>query len=257
MTIHVFAVGGGRLRVPAGRTPQTLAIDESIVRAANQPNPRVLFVPSASSDDADYCGAFKRHYGDTLGCRVTSLLLYRDRPSVREIRRRILASDIIYVGGGNTLRMMKLWRRLGVDKYLERARRQGAVLAGLSAGAICWFRYGNSDSRKFSNPGDQSLIRVRGLNFLNALCCPHYDAEPHRQPALKEMMRTTPGVAIALENCAAIEVRNEHYRIHASRRKAAAYRICWSGGHCYKEKLKPHGDWQPLAKLLDKQVRLK
>lgn len=257
MPIHVFALGGGRLRMPAGRTPQTRAIDESITRAVGKRRPKVLFMPTASTDDADYCAAFRRHYGEGLGCRVDTLLLYRDRPQVRELRNHIMTSDVIYVGGGNTLRMMKLWRRLGIDRLLDRARRQGVVLAGLSAGAICWFRYGNSDSRKFSNPEDTSLIRVRGLGCINALCCPHYNAEPHRQPALKNMMHTTPGVAIALDNCAAIEIDDDHYRIHTSRRRAAAYRVCWSREEYYREKLKSDGDWRPLAELLDKQVRLK
>lgn len=255
--LRVIAVGGGRMRVPSGRVAQTFAIDEVIVKAAGRRRPRVLFIPTASNDDADYCATFKRHYGDGFGCRVKTLLLYRDRPPERELRERILASDIIYVGGGNTLRMMKLWRRLGVDRHLDQARRQGTVLAGLSAGAICWFRFGNSDSRKFRDPGDMSLIRVRGLNFINALCCPHYDAESHRRPALKDMMRTNPGVAIALNNCTAIEIDYDRYCIHTSRRRAAVYRVFWSRGEYHHEKLKAKHNWRPLAELLDKRVRLK
>ncbi|MEX0950692.1 MAG: Type 1 glutamine amidotransferase-like domain-containing protein, partial [Gammaproteobacteria bacterium] len=214
------------------------------------------FIPTASEDDADYCAAFKRHYGDYLGCRMQTLLLYRDRPGVREIRRRILAADLIYVGGGNTLRMMKLWRNLGVDRYLDQARRQGTVLAGLSAGAICWFRYGNSDSRNYSNPGDKTLIRVRGLDYVNALYCPHYDAEKNREPSLKVMMRKVPGVAIGLDNCAAIEIRDDEYRIHTSKRTAHAYRICWSAGRYYKDQLVAIDDYQSLSQLTDKSVRL-
>lgn len=251
---HIFSIGGGRMRVPAGQKPQTLAIDQAIVAATKKKRPRALFIPTASEDDVDYCAAFKRHYGDHLGCRIQTLLLYRDRPGVREMRRRILAADLVYVGGGNTLRMMKLWRQLGVDRYLDQARRQGAVLAGLSAGAICWFRYGNSDSRNYSNPGDKTLIRVRGLDYVNALCCPHYDAEKNREPSLKVMMRKVPGVAIGLDNCAAIEIRDDEYRIHTSKRSAHVYRVCWSVGRYYKEKL--GSDWQPLAELIDKRNRL-
>lgn len=251
---RIIAIGGGRIRISGRQKPQTTAIDEAVISACAKRRPRVLFVPTASHDDTEYCEAFKRHYGRTLGCRVDTLLLYRDRPARKAIREHILGADLIYVGGGNTLRMMNLWRRLGVDRYLDQARRQGVVQAGLSAGAICWFRFGNSDSRKFSNPDDNTLIRVSGLNFVNALCCPHYDAESHRQPALKGMMKKTPGVAIALDNCAAIEIDTDHCRIITGRRDASAYRVCWSEGRYYKDKLGK--DWQPLAPLLDKRERL-
>lgn len=256
MKRHIFAIGGGRMRVPEGRQPQTAAIDESIVSAIARRRPRILFIPAASMDAPDYCTAFERHYGNTLGCHVESLLLYRARPSARLIRERILNSDVIYVGGGNTLRMMKLWRQLGIDRLLDKARKQGAILAGLSAGAICWFRWGNSDSRKFSNPDDDSLIRVRGLGFVNALCCPHYNGERHRQPALRDMMQTTPGVAIALDNCVAIEILNDRYRILRSRPRAHAWRVYWSCGQYHRERLPVTEDFQPLAPLLDKRQRL-
>ncbi|MDZ7734897.1 MAG: Type 1 glutamine amidotransferase-like domain-containing protein [Gammaproteobacteria bacterium] len=254
LTARIISIGGGRIRPRGRQAPQTTAIDEVVIRATGKRRPRALFIPTASLDDADYCEAFVRQYGKTLGCRTDTLLLYRDRPGTRELRRRILDSDLVYVGGGNTLRMMKLWRHLGVDRYLNQARRRGTVLAGLSAGAICWFRFGNSDSRNYSNPDDDSLIRVRGLNFVNALCCPHYDAEPQRRPALETMMRSTPGIAVALDNCAAIEIDSDRYRIITSKRRAAAYRIYWSAGCYYKEKL--GRDWQPLAGLLDKRNRL-
>lgn len=254
LTGRFISIGGGRIRPKGRQPPQTTAIDETVISATGKRRPLALFVPTASLDDADYCEAFVQQYGKALGCRTELLLLYRDRPRKRDLRRRILDSDLIYVGGGNTLRMMKLWRQLGVDRYLDTARRQGTVLAGLSAGAICWFRFGNSDSRNYSNPGDKSLIRVQGLDFVNALCCPHYDVERHRQAALKKMMKSTPGVAVALENCAAIEIATDSYRIITSRHRAGAYRVYWSAGRYYKEKLSR--DWQPLAKLLDKRIRL-
>jgi dipeptidase E len=70
-----------------------------------------------------------------------------------------LGADIIYVGGGNTLKMMTLRRKLGVDKALQQALKKDIILSGLSAGSICWFDYGNSDSRKFTSKSTQ-LIKV-------------------------------------------------------------------------------------------------
>lgn len=250
---RIISIGGGRIRASGKRPAQTTAIDQAVVKATGKRRPRALFIPTASLDDEDYCDAFARQYGKTLGCRVEQLLLYRDRPARKAMRERILNADLIYVGGGNTLRMMKLWRQLGVDRHLDRARRRGAVLAGLSAGAICWFRYGNSDSRSYSNPDDDTLIRVTGLDFVPALCCPHYDAEAQRQPALESMMSRTPGVAVALDNCAAIEIAGDQYRIITSKRGAHAYRVYWSAGEYHRERLAR--DWQPLAELLDKRIR--
>jgi dipeptidase E len=246
-TRRIIAIGGGRVRTGP---PETTVIDREIVALAGRRRPRLLFVPTASLDDADYCAAISRHFGSTLGCQVETLLLYRDRPPRREISRRIAEAEIIYVGGGNTLRMMRLWRRLGIDRELDAARRRGTVLSGLSAGAICWFRAGNSDSRKFSNPNDNSLIRVRALGFVDALLCPHYDSESHRQPALQQMMRTTPGVAIALEDNAAIQIVDNRYRILASRRGQCAYRVYWLDGEVRRDRLAAHADWRPLTSLL-------
>ena len=88
------------------------------------------------------------------------------------------------------MKLLKIWRRLGVDEVLLEAYKRNVVLSGLSAGAICWFRYGSSDSRKFANP-NAGLIKIKGLNLFNALYCPHYDVEIDRKPHLKELMRKT------------------------------------------------------------------
>ncbi|MDX1518511.1 MAG: peptidase E [Gammaproteobacteria bacterium] len=232
------------------REPQTLAIDREIVRQARCKRPRLLFIPTASIDDPAYVDAIHDLYGQRLGCRVSELLLYRDRPDRKTMRRMILDSDIIYVGGGNTLRMMKLWRRLGVNGWLDQARRQGTVLCGLSAGAICWFRQGNSDSRKFSNEQDKTLIRVTGLGFADLLLCPHYDVEKHRQPALKAMMQKTPGIAVALENCTAIEIIDERYRVLRSVNNRNAWCVFWRRGEYFREKLPMDGRFRSLQGLL-------
>lgn len=252
MKRRIVAIGGGRIISPRGRIPQTLAIDEQIVRLAGKRSPRVLFIPTASHDDADYCAAIEHLYGGLLGCRVEHLLLYRARPRPGQIRESILNGDIIYVGGGNTLRMMKLWRKLGVDQCLDRARQKGTVLCGLSAGALCWFRQGNSDSRKFADSSNLTLIKVRGLNYVDALVCPHYDVEKHRRSGLKSMMQNTPGVAIALDNCAAIEVIDNGYRILTSSGKKNAYRVFWRAGEYYREKLEKTRNYMNLNELIIK-----
>lgn len=247
----IVAIGGGRVMVGGHREPQTLAIDREIVRLSGKKRPSLLFLPTASEDDAEYCAAIRRLYVDRLGCRMQELLLYRQRPDSQGMRRQILESDIIYVGGGNTLRMMKLWRRLGIDRWLDQARRQGSVLCGLSAGAICWFRQGNSDSRKFADDSNKTLIRVTGLDIVDLLLCPHYDVEKHRQASLRDMMRTTPGIAVALDNGTAIEIVDDQYRILRSMRNRNAYRVFRYGGEYVRERLPAGMQWLPLRELLN------
>lgn len=249
MKRNIIAIGGGKIMVPTHREPQTLLIDQSIVQQVKRKSPKVLFIPTASEDNVDYCDAFRKQYEERLDCSVQELLLYRNRPSNRKIQMLISQSDIIYVGGGNTLRMMNLWRQLGVDKYLDKARKRGAVLCGLSAGSICWFRQGNSDSRKFKDESNKTLIKVTGLNYADVLMCPHYDVEKHRQPALKAMMKKTQGVAVALENCAALHIKDDKFRILASKKNKKAYLIYWKHGKYVKQALKPSDNFKPLLEL--------
>ncbi|MFT5395957.1 MAG: dipeptidase E [Gammaproteobacteria bacterium] len=249
MKRNIIAIGGGKIMVPAHREAQTLLIDQAIVQQVKRKSPKVLFIPTASEDNEEYCDAFRKQYEERLGCSVQELLLYRNRPSNRKIQMLISQSDIIYVGGGNTLRMMNLWRQLGVDKCLDKARKRGAVLCGLSAGSICWFRQGNSDSRKFKDETNKTLIKVTGLNYADVLMCPHYDVEKHRQPALKAMMKTTQGVAIGVENCAALHIKDDKYRILASKKNKKAYLIYWKRGEYVKQALKPSDNFKSLAEL--------
>jgi dipeptidase E len=249
MKRNIIAIGGGKIMVSTNREPQTSLIDQSIVQQAKRKSPKVLFLPTASEDNVDYCEAFRNQYEKRLGCSVQELLLYRNQPSNKKIQMLISQCEIIYVGGGNTLRMMKLWRKLGVDKYLDKARKRGAILCGLSAGAICWFRQGNSDSRKFKDESDKSLIKVTGLNYADVLICPHYDVEKHRQPALKAMMKTTQGVAVGLENCTALHIKDDKYRILSSKKNKKAYLIYWEHGEYVKQGIMPSDNFQSLIEL--------
>ncbi len=250
MNRKIIAIGGGRIMTPNIAKVQTLDIDQEIIHFSGKKKPSVLFIPTASEDNLEYTEAFRRLYAGHFVCKVDSLLLYKDKPSKREISKKILSADIIYVGGGNTLRMMKYWRKLGVDKLLDKARQNNTVLSGLSAGAICWFNYGNSDSRKFKDGKNKTLIRVQGLGFVDLLLCPHYDTEQHRQDSLKNMMQKQKGVAVALENGTAIQIKDDEYRVITSMTRKNAWKIYWSGGEYHKQKLERNGTYLPLIELL-------
>ena len=247
--LKIVAIGGGSIGFGAAK-PEVIPISREIIRLSGKKNPRLLFIPTASSDDKAYIRAAKSHFGSLLKCDVDVLCLWDKAPSRSEAARKVRWADILYVGGGNTLKMMLRWKLFGVDKLLREAGKKGKVLCGSSAGALCWFQQGNSDSRKFRNP-KAKLIKVTGLGFINALGCPHYDGEKDRKPELKEMMKKTPGVAIAMDNCAALEVVGEKARPVISKSTAGVYRVYWKAGKYFEEKL-PKGKWFELEPLTKK-----
>jgi dipeptidase E len=150
-----------------------------------------------------------------------------DRPLIRE---KISSADLIYVGGGNTLRMMKLWRQLGVDKLLRRAAHDGAVMAGTSAGGICWHEWGLSDSRAYSaDGGDWEYIRVRGLGLVPHMFCPHLDAERRHAP-LMALVHKRCGLAIACDNGAAVTYDGGVAKCVTSAKKARTWLYRYARG---------------------------
>jgi dipeptidase E len=147
--------------------------------------------------------------------------------------------------------MIKIWKNSGIDRILKEAVDAGVILSGVSAGAICWFKYGLSDSRKFKNP-NADYIKVSGLGWMNTLYCPHYDAEPQRKTGLKKMMKKTPGSAVAIENCCAVEIIDDKYRIISSKGSARAYKVFWKKSKFYQEVIKQEKDFRSLSEILNK-----
>lgn len=242
----IIAIGGGELR-----DAETRAIDAYIVERTGKSRPHALFIPTASGDASGYTDTFHTQYGDQLGCTTDVLYLLQQRPASDAIADKIAAADLIYVGGGNTLRMMKLWRRLGVDVLLNQAHERGTVLSGLSAGAICWFAGGHSDSRRFAKEDgdDWGYIRVSGLGLVDALYCPHIDAED-RLPHFQAFMAKRGGVGIGCDDCCAIEVTDHQWQLITSRHGAKAYRVTRQRGQVMTDILQPDPHYRPLADLL-------
>lgn len=216
----IVAIGGGELK-----DLETLLIDKEIIRLARKKKPRVLFIPTASSDALGYCETFRTVYGKKLKCQVDELLLIRGKLSKKIIAEKVLSADIIYVGGGNTLKMLRIWRKHGVDVLLKQAYKKGAILSGLSAGALCWFRYGSSDARSFSEGKEFSYMRVRGLDLIPATVSPHHIREKTRDSGLVKVMRRTPGVGLAIDDNAALIIENNQYRIITSTSAAKVRKI--------------------------------
>jgi len=244
---RIVAIGGGEIGRP-GYPIETQSIDTEIVNLTGKSRPNLLFLPTASRDDTGYTQVVENYYGKRLGCAVDTLYLYA-KPTLQEIKDAIRKADIIYVGGGNTLSMMTKWRKTGLDKLLLRANNK--VLAGVSAGAICWFLSGLSDSRRFTSDGKEwSYIGVKGLDMYDLVICPHYDEEINRQSALKHLLAKTNKIAIALENCAALEIIDDNYRIIASKDNKQAYKVFWKQGKYYQQVVKPTVEFNQISELL-------
>lgn len=219
----------GEKTADLGYPYETKEIDEEIVKQTNKSNPNFLFIGFASGiHEESYYSVMQKIY-TKLGC-ITDILKYGDLSNEKIINQKISSADIIYVGGGNTLKLMSLFRKHGIDKKLEIAYNKGTVLTGVSAGGICWCNFGNSDSRKFTS-NSNNLIRVRGLSFIPILFCPHYNVEAHRQEDLKRMMKTTYNIpAIALDNGVALEIIDGEYRLIRSIKNAEARKCYWKNG---------------------------
>ena len=227
--LRVVAIGGGEIGRP-GFDVETTAIDAEVVRLAGKAKPRVLFLGTAAQDDPAYFEIVTAHYGTRLGCEVTSLNLYDKAWDAETAAKEIEATDIVYVGGGNTLRMMKLWRRRGIDQALTQAAHRGTVMAGVSAGAICWASKGVSNSRAYSSSSDNwSYIAVRGLGLVDLLLCPHYDAQGAQGSQLPAMVARTKLAGLGLPDCTALQIVGNEWRTLSCREGATPQLISKSG----------------------------
>lgn len=219
MLKQIIAMGGGGFSME----PDNLALDRYVLAQTGKTRPKVCFLPTASGDAEGYVVNFYTAFTQ-LDCQPSHLFLFR--VPTADLASFILEKDAIYVGGGNTRSMLALWREWGLDKILKTAWERGVVLAGLSAGAICWFEQGVTDSV----PGRLGPLDCLGL--LSGSCCPHYDGESERRPAYQRLIATdeiSPGYG--LDDGAALHFVDQALKGAVnSRRNAKAYRVAKTAG---------------------------
>ena len=211
---QIIALGGGGFSME----PENPALDQYILQQTGKVRPRVCFFPHATDDAVRYVRNFYEAF-TRLDVRPSALSLFT--PSTADLESFLLEQDVIYVGGGNTKSMLALWREWGLDQILQKAYEQGVILAGISAGAICWFEQGLTDSI----PGDYTALKCLGL--LPGSCSPHYDGEAQRRPTFQRLVRDgkiMPGLALD-DGAAAHFVDGKLQRIVTSRPQARAYRL--------------------------------
>ena len=225
MSKNLVLIGGGEIKGWNFETKdsnqelyQTEIIDQEIVKLAGKENPQMLFVGTASREREGYFEAIKNIYS-SLGCQVDCLKM-----TDSNIKEKILNSDIIYIGGGNTKFMLSEWEKVNLKEYLLEAYNKGIVLSGFSAGAYCWFKY--------------NYEMIEGFGLIDAIICVHY--EDKTEEKINEFYTNVksnnlPG--IALYNGVALRYSENKFEIIKSIKDAKAFKISYSNGKFIKEEL--------------------
>jgi dipeptidase E len=222
---QIIALGGGGFSME----PENLALDSYILARARRKRPKVCFLPTATGDSSRYIAGFYTAFTQ-LNCQPAHLSLFDRTPDLKAL---IGEQDVIYVGGGNTKSMLAVWREWELPELLREAWQGGTILAGISAGAMCWFEQGLTDS--FS--GRYALLEC--LGFLNGSCCPHYDGEAQRRPTYHELLLNGEALAgYAIEDGAALHFVGEDLRrVVSSRPQAKAYKLWVQAGEVMEDAL--------------------
>jgi peptidase E len=199
--------------------PQNPALDDFILALTGEREPRILFLPTASGDPNAQMAAFRSTFG-ARACQPRELSLFRLEHEHHDLRALILAQHIVYVGGGSMRNLLAIWREHGLDAILREAWEAGVVLAGLSAGAMCWFAHGITCSTGRPAP-------TAGLGFLPGSLSVHYDGQPARRPVYLDAVArgTVPAGYGADDGVGLLFEGTELVRIVASRPGTHAYRV--------------------------------
>jgi len=196
MDKQIIAIGGGGF----GRNPGDGVIEQYILDQTGKEKPNICFIPTATGDNE----AYKVNYYSTfskLDCNPIHLDFFKRTPDLEQL---IPQQDAIFVGGGNTKSMLAVWKDWNLDKLLKDAYEKGVVMSGVSAGANCWFERAVVDS------WEEDLRVIDCLGFVKGNCCPHYDEEPQRRPAVKKFLED--GIVdsfYSVEGNCALHIKND------------------------------------------------
>jgi peptidase E len=225
-TRQILAIGGMALPPEL----DNLRLVRYFLEQTKRRRPKVLYVGTATGDAE--AGRLRFYAGfSQFDCRPAHLTFFARTP--RDLESLVLEQDAIFVGGGNTRSMLAVWRDWGLDRYLRKAWENGVVLGGGSAGSICWFEQGVTDS--IAGP----LTVLRCLGFLPGSNCPHYDSEPARRPTFRKLVaagRILDGVA-ADDGVALHFIDERLAHVVSSRPRAGGYRVSRSRKRAVERRL--------------------
>jgi dipeptidase E len=226
MPRQIFAMGGGVLLPDTGN----FKLEEYIVRGSGVARPNIGFVPTASGDETGSIARFYDSYG-RFDARLSVLTFFRRTP--QDLAGYLAGLDVIHVGGGNTRSMLAVWRDWGLDLLLRDAYERGTLLCGSSAGSICWFAEGVTDSIA------GELTTMSGLGILPGSNCPHYDGEKDRRPAYHRLVESGEiGDGIACDDGAGLHyIDGMLHAVASARPDSRAYRVARENGRAVETQL--------------------
>lgn len=227
-TGQIIAMGGGGFTME----PENRLLDRYVLDATGRERPRVCFVPTAAGDAAGYIDRFFDAFPDDA-CEPTYLSLFSRK--IDDLAGFLSEQDLVYVGGGNTVNLLAVWRAQGLDRVLPEVMASGTIFCGVSAGALCWFQRGITDSY---SPDLKPL--TNGLGVLPGAFCPHYDSDWRRPSAFRDFVHRFGGPAVAAEDGVALHFAGgELVRTVSSRPNAVAYRLEPADGDVRVETITP------------------
>jgi dipeptidase E len=221
MTQRIIAIGGGGFLME----PENPLLDQYFLEKTEKSCPKVCFIPTGSGDSEAFLCSFYSSFSQ-YSCKSSHLAFFRRYKHgaipLDNIEQHLLSQDAIYVGGGNTRAMLAVWREWNLPKILKKAWQSGILLGGMSAGALCWFDYGGSDS-VFRN----RLGVLPGLGFLPGSCVPHYDGELNRRGDFHQLLINGEiPEGIGIDDGAAVLFEGQRiYEVVTSRKTTTAYQV--------------------------------
>jgi peptidase E len=225
---QIVAFGGGGFAME----PDNPLLDDYVLSLTGKERPRVCLIPTASGDSAAWIDRFYEIFHEDR-CEATHLGLFSR--SVDDLYAYLSEQDVIYAGGGNTVNLLAVWRAQGLAEVLPRVLEQGVIACGVSAGGLCWFERGITDSY---GPGLNPL--ENGLGFLPGSFCPHYDSDPRRFEAFGDFVRTTRQPGLAAEDGVGLHyVDGQLTRVVSSRPTAVAWRVEPGDGDARRAMIEP------------------
>lgn len=223
----IIAIGGGemgRIKIHEDGTREqkpwdTEKADRKIVELTCKEHPVLVFIGAASNDSPTYFPAVCDVFEKKLGCITKNLILtdLTQRPTTNKIREIIMGADIVYVGGGNVTRLMKVLKDSGTDKILKEAYDNGVIMSGNSAGGCVWFEYYDNDEDEEFDGTETTLATKRALGFVKGYFCPHWNKKPEKgidkeatsKDVIKRMLIKESKFGYAVDEPAAIMVQTD------------------------------------------------
>lgn len=226
-------------------------IDEEIIRITGKPNPKMLFIPVASGDSISYCDRYKNIYEGKFKRSMDILNLFTQSPNEHEIREKVFAADIVYIGGGPTVRLMEYFNKFNMKSILMEAVEKGIVIAGISACSICWGKhyFHAEEPKDFAMTGFKDYIKVDCMGYFDFLLCPHYNLVGYSQ-RINATINEYKMLGIALDNNCALEIIDDTYRIITCKEGAKAYALHLKDGEIIKEAIEKKYEFSDIKELI-------